>query len=114
MKVMTNDGHEIDLSPLADNDSFKLGRKAAREGWGQEGGVLQKNGPIFRLAWFLNHNLREGMRISFSKQEVLEALVLAEHRERGKEGGGRKRSQTQADRFALYFRQSVLASAAGF
>lgn len=68
----------MDISPLKGNASWELGIRARNEGWGQEGGALRRNGPIFGLAWFVGENPK-GEPVNMSEAELLTVLELAAH-----------------------------------
>jgi len=75
--LKTKDGKEVGLSFLNRSKGFRLGIKAAKEGWGQEGGAWQKNGAAFRTGWWAEQCLRPSgakMEIPYEEANIQAAI----------------------------------------
>jgi hypothetical protein len=85
----------VDISPLEDNDEFKLGRKGAKLGYAGEGQTRGMGGLIFRLAFSLGANPQDGCTIGLPEQRVLELLALAEEQERERKEKEEREARTR-------------------
>ena len=75
--LKTKDGKEVSLDFLNRSKTFRLGLTAGKQGWGQEGGAWQKNGPAFRIGWWAEQALRPkaaGMDLPYNEEDIVIAI----------------------------------------
>ena len=75
MDYTTKDGKKIDLTFAQQSEGFKLGVRAGKEAWGQEGGASRRNGRAFNLGWWVHQCSQDpGMHLPYTEKEIHEIL----------------------------------------